>query len=143
VLYRSNPDAPGTHQMKVLENGVVTNLDGSTVPVLNIGQWWNLDPNDTIWIEVNVGSLTCSQLVVRSYGMGFSDYTTSQYWTEGGLTENDGATPPNQTILRKVIAVFVAGDQGQPTLAQSLTTTNLGIFNVPLQGQAAIYPYPT
>jgi hypothetical protein len=152
LLYGPSPSVPGEYVLQVKLNGVFLNTDGSEVAITMNGipitptapsVKVNLDGNDTVWIEGAVTSLACATVAIKSYGNGDSGYSTSQYWVTGGLTENDGATPPNQTILRKVLAVFVAGAKGQPTLQTQQTTTNLQMKNNSLGFLPALYPAPS
>ena len=59
------------------------------------------------------------------------------------IVEDDGAPSPNQQQIwfRKVIATSVADANGKPSIKQYVQT-DLLMFNVVLNGFAAVYPYP-
>ena len=155
LTYGPDPKNPGKYLLTITLNGVFLNTDGSAVPItvnnvaLVAGKPSapiNLNGNDTIWIEGQVAALACPTVAIKSYGNGDTannSALTSQYWVQGGLTENDGGLPlPKQTFLRKFLAVFYGGAQGQPTLQTQQTTTNLQMANSFIVGEAAIYPQP-
>lgn len=144
IEYGTNPGGT-TYFVIVKLNGVILNTDGSnvTLTIPGTGGKFNLDGNDTLWLEGSVSSLATSSIAIKSYGNSDSGLTNpNAYWETGSLTENDGALPPNQTIFRKVLATFVAGGTGQPVLTTRQTTTNLQLFIVPLLSESALYPYP-
>jgi hypothetical protein len=143
ITYGPNPATPGQYRVKVDLNGIFLNTDGSAVTLTNAGVWFNLDGNDTLWLEGVVASYTCGSVAIKSYGNGDAGLTSpNAYWTMGGLTENDGNSPPNQTFFRKVLATFVASASGAPALATRQTTTNLQIINGFYVNESAIYPTP-
>lgn len=144
VSTRKNPDDPtgNTFQVKVEENGVFLNKDGSNVTVTGTGVWRNLNANDTGWIEGDVVGYACSTVAAKNYGNGDTGYTTSAYWITGGLTEDDGGTTKNQTKLRKVLFVFIPDSNGKPMLQTQQTTTNLQMQSSFATSEPMIYPFP-
>lgn len=150
VQSRANPaDISGnTFQVKVTLNGKFLNVDASNVTVnkpsnSDADGWTNLNANDTLWFDGPVAAGACPTVNIKSYGNGDNSYSGGGYWVGGGLTESDGATPPNQTVLRKVIAVFVADSKGRPSLQTQQTTTNLQMQNTAFSWRPALYPGPT
>jgi len=148
VLWRYNPADPtkNTFQAMVGLNSSLllsSNLFDNT-PITGLNTWFNLLANDTIWMRATVSGyvVTPGTPTIHSFGNGDTDYNpTAAPWTTGGIVENDGASPPNQTLFRKVIAVSTADVNGKPSIKQYVTT-DMVIKNIFLTPEPAIYPYP-
>jgi hypothetical protein len=142
ITYGANPDG-STYWVQVDLNGIFLDQTGAEITVTGLGTKMNLDGDDTLWLDGDVSGLAYTEIDLCSYGNGNTTLTNpNTYWTDGGLTEDDGDTPPSQTHFRKVIAEFEAGSSGQPVLKTRQTTTNLQLFLVPIGQEIALYPYP-
>ena len=140
ITYGSNGNY--TYWVTVQLNGIFLNWDGSAVTLTSLTKA-NLNGNDTLWIYGDVtqdaaGNPWAPAALIRSYGNGNNDLANQNaYNVTGGLTENDGGSPPNQTKYRKVLATFVAGNNGQPVLTTRQTTTNLQMQQKAINSSAA------
>lgn len=142
LTYGPDPAHPGQYRVKVDLNGVFLKNDATNMTITGLGEWRNLNPNDTLWMEGTITGLTIGDAALKSYGNGDNGLTApNTYWVTGGLTEGDSNSPRNQTLWRRINAEFIADAKGAPTLKTRQTTTNLAMFNVPLQGSGAVYPY--
>jgi hypothetical protein len=79
--------------------------EGSIIPITGIGEWRTLIANDLIWLEITTAGGVASAAAIRSLGNGDSGYDpTADYWATGSVLENDGGSPPIQTLARITIA---------------------------------------
>jgi hypothetical protein len=147
VVSRITPGSLGpgfTFQAMVLLNSNLLKSQNlyDTIAVTGLNTWFPLDANDTGWLLGTVTALVASGPTIHSFGQGHTDYDPAALpWTAGGIVENDSATPPNQTLFRRVIFTSVPDSNGQPVITQK-TWTDLVTKNTPIAELPAIYPMP-
>ena len=89
VTWGPTPGAPGTFRAKVSENGVFLSSPclSDTIAVSNLNTYFNLNPNDTIWLQGPVTSQLDSDgtAAIKSFGRGDTGYDqTAGPWQTGG-----------------------------------------------------------
>jgi hypothetical protein len=104
---------------------------GISITGLNEAQ--DVADGDLVYLEITISSLavTAASIVMDS---SFNPSATA--FTTGSITEDDGASPPNQTIARYPIAQISGTNSIQSCF------TNLSMYNMSINGIAAIYPVP-
>jgi hypothetical protein len=145
ITYGPNPADPtgNTFLVEVTMNGVFQSspTPNDLITVSNINTKFNLNPNDTIWLEGPMPS--DGTAAIKSFGNGDTSFNPAAgAWTTGGIVEQDSGTPPAQKVFRKQIVTFVADANGKPSLKTQTTTTNLVLKNTAIAGIAALYPEP-
>jgi hypothetical protein len=151
------PVAPSTQwQAKVNPNSylMATQQQGDVVPLTGgtpLGQPFNINPNggpydgDIVYVEVPVTGLEPGIGQVTSGSVGGTFSPALPAWDASGdaYVANDGASPPNQTFFRVLLATIAPQVGSAPPVVTATCTQNLLIFNTIIGSEAAIMAYPT
>jgi len=126
-------NAAGDH-ITCLTGTLQTALNPSALlSISNLNTSLSISTNDQVYLEIDVSSLTATSASINT-GSGFDP--TLDPWSPGSVTENDGGTPPNQTVARYLIATITGG------VSTQVCQTNLIMMNTCVNDEAAIYPIP-
>jgi len=130
-------------EFQVNTQSVLQNTDNSQISITGVdSSWISIDSSKTeVWLEGTVASGNTTAVSVVGGNSGtFSPY--GEYWTPSGPAVNDGVSPPNQTLWRKLIATIAwsTGSAPAPT-ATNVVAANLKMFDTTLGYLPAVYPY--
>ena len=108
----------------------ITGLLTSATPSPTDSGWHTASAGASVYLEIAISSYAITSATIKvdtSYVGGT--------WVTSGDTQNDGASPANQTFARKLI-----GEIGDNNVAAQNVFTNLGMMNFCINGIPALYP---
>lgn len=95
--------------------------------------WFAASPGDDIWLEVTVSGNTATAATIK-HGAAF---TGASAWSTGSYVEQDGASPPSQTLARRLLGTLDATGA-----IRQATSTHLLMRWANISGRPALYPMP-
>ena len=146
VTMQAKAGAPGEYEATVeTESDLLKSVrDDDYQEVTGLGVYFPLITEDVIWLEITIDStLATTSATVKSYGQGDDEYVPGEMpYTAGGIVEDDGGSPPKQTVARLPIAKTSPGPSGQPVLTQ-LAYNHAMMWTTVIQGIATSLPVPS
>ena len=113
----------------------ISGLLSSDAPLSTDSGWKSISGAVKVYLEIAIssGAVSTSTPPVIKADTTYVGGT----WVDNGDTSHDTSTPPNQTFARKLI-----GEIDSDFNATMYVTSNLGMTDMCINGQPALYPVP-